>query len=413
MKRPIGQGDLVDRAIYTTRGLAYEGSPIDELRAFETNVGTVISFSHGSPSEDALPSQIVHQLSEKLLENVGGSLLNYSDGAGEKLLREFVAMRYTDDRSYPSEENILITNGATQAFDLTLKLLVEPGNRVLVESPSYPNHLAALRNYGAELVPLPLDDGGLAVEAIPSTLDELDAPPPKLIYVQPTFQNPTGLTLSLERRQRLLNIARERGLVILEDNPYGELRFEGDPLPSLVEMDDGSHVISFGSFSKTVAPGLRVGWVCAESAVIGRLVKAKMLSDICTPLWSQSIVLGMVEAGLYEPQVKRVIELWRRRRDSMSEALRLQFGQDEGSTWTRPEGGWFTWLTLAPRVNTEQLLTHAIEEGVSFVPGRAFYPKNERSNALRLCYTYAPEADLGPGVGALRAALDKYATRTT
>jgi 2-aminoadipate transaminase len=410
VKRHATESDLVDQAMYAARGLLYEGSPIDELRAFENASGDVISFSHGSPSPDALPSAIVQQLSDDFLHRAGADLLNYSDGAGDTLLREFIARWYTKDDGDLSRDNILITNGATQAFDLTLKLLVEPGDRVLVESPSYPNHLAALRNYGAQLIPVPLDECGLVVDQIPDILDQNQDCPPKLLYVQPTFQNPTGLTLSLERRQRLLSLARERHLLILEDDPYGELRFEGDPLPSLAELDDGSHVIAFGSFSKTVAPGLRVGWACAASDVIRRLLNAKMLSDICTPLWSQSIIAGMIQADFYRPEVERLIRLWRGRRDAMSAALRLEFTEEEEVTWTEPEGGWFTWLTLAPRIDTQALLGHAIREGVTFVPGIVFYPGGEASNSLRLCYTYAPEAEFQPGIHALRAALRKYSS---
>jgi 2-aminoadipate transaminase len=402
------QGDLVDRSVYAARGFSYEGSPIDELRSFEKTTTKVISFSHGSPAADALPTAMVQHLSNDLLRRFGADLLNYSDGAGEDPLRQFIAMQYGDSGAYPSRDNVLITNGATQAFDLALKLLIDPGDRVLVEAPSYPNHLAALRNYGAQLIPVPLDEGGLVVEEIPAILDKHQKRPPKLIYVQPTFQNPTGLTLSMDRRKRLLEIVHERALTILEDDPYGALRFEGTPLPSLGAMDDGSHVIAFGSFSKTVAPGLRVGWACADSEIIQRLLKAKMLSDICTPLWPQYIIAAMIEGGLYWPEVERRIRLWRERRDVMSAALRVEFEEEEEVTWTEPEGGWFTWLTLAPEIDTQELLRHAIRESVIFVPGAVFYAGRESSSSLRLCYTYAAQADLRPGVHALRVALRRY-----
>jgi 2-aminoadipate transaminase len=360
-----------------------------------------------------LSLEIVAAISEELFRSDGAALLNYAPCEGADRLREFIATFYHRDGLWVTAENVLITNGATEAFDLVLKLLAARGGVILVEDPSYPNHLAALRNYGMRLIPVPMDDRGIIVDDIPRLLDSQAKGSAGLIYVQPNFQNPTGLTVSFERRKRLVELATERELVILEDDPYGEIRFEGDRLPSLMSMDDGSHVISVGCFSKTVAPGLRVGWVCAGVEVIRRLLKAKMLADICTPLWSQRIIIEMIERELYWPEIARRTSIWRRRRDLMSESLRLEFGNDESATWSEPSGGWFTWMTFGGEVDTLELLEHAVQEGVSFTPGIIFCPRDQRRNSLRLCYTFGQEGDVQPGLRALRSAFGNYTKART
>jgi 2-aminoadipate transaminase len=231
---------------------------------------------------------------------------------------------------------------------------------------------------------------------------------PKLIYTIPTFQNPSGLTLSRERRRALVDVAHEQGLLIFEDDPYVELRFSGEPLPSLLALDGGGCVISCSCFTKTIAAGIRVGWVAAAEGVIERMVRAKMLNDNCTPLLSQRIAARFVRDGHLPAQVARAAEIYRRRKEALVAALTKHFGGDRRVTWTDPQGGFFLWLAFEPEVETRELLDYAVDEAVSFVPGQYFDLTLERSNAVRLSFSYSPPDSFDEAARRLRRALERY-----
>jgi 2-aminoadipate transaminase len=407
--------DLHNMDLYTERGLNVQGSPIDALRSAEGRArGQILSLSHGSPSPEALPVAEVARISQALFASEGPDLLNYSDSEGDLELRELIAGFYVRDGLELAPENVLVTTGATQGFDLALKLFLDPGDTVIVESPSFPNYLAAFRNYGARLLPVPLDEQGLNPERVAAAVEaeRRNGGRPKLLYTIPTFQNPSGLTLSLERRRALVELAHELGLLIFEDDPYVELRFAGERLPSLLALDGGAAVISCSCFTKTIAAGIRVGWVAAAAGVIERLVQAKMLNDNCTPLHSQRVAARFVAEGLLPAQIAHASAVYQRRKQALTAALARHFGDDPRVTWTDPQGGFFLWLAFEPEVETRALLDYAIEEAVSFVPGVCFDLTLERSNACRLSFSYSPLDSFDEAARRLRRALERYRAAT-
>ncbi|SRR5579884_2732872 len=403
--------DLHRLDLYTERGRAVQGSPIDALRGAEARAaGRIISLSHGSPSPEALPVALIAEIARALLAEEGPELLNYSDSEGDLELREQIAAFYARDGLRLGPENVLVTTGATQGFDLALKLFVEPGDTVVVESPSFPNYLAAFRNYGARLLPIPLDPEGLDPRRVAQAVvaERRRGGRVKLVYTIPTFQNPSGLTLSLERRRALVQVARDLGLLVFEDDPYQELRFTGERLPSLLALDGGGAVISCSCFTKTIAAGIRVGWVAAAEGVIQRMVQAKMLNDNCTPLLSQRIAVRFIRAGHLPGQIARAAALYQRRKETLCAALARHFGDDRRVTWTDPQGGFFLWLCFEPEVETRELLDIAVEEAVSYVPGVCFDLTQPRSNTLRLSFSYSPVESFDEAARRLRRALDRY-----
>ncbi len=405
--------DLLNPALYTERGFNVQGSPIDVLRTAEARAqGRIISLSHGSPNPDALPVDAVARITSELLRDEGAEVLNYGDSEGDQELRELIAGEYERDGLHLDAHNVLVTTGATQGFDLTLKLFLDPGDTVIVESPSFPNYLASFQNYGARLLPIPLDEQGLDPRRVAEAVeaDRGAGGRPKLIYTMPTFQNPSGLSLSLERRRELIAVAREQGLLIFEDDPYVELRFAGERLPSLLSLDGGGTVISCSCFTKTISAGIRVGWVAAAEGVIERMVRAKMLNDNCTPLLSQRIAARFLRDGLLPEQIAQTADGYRVRKEALVAALTRHLGDDPRVRWTDPQGGFFIWISFEPQVETRELLEYAIDEAVSFVPGKYFDLTLERSNSARLCFTYSPIDSFDEAARRLSTALRRYRT---
>jgi 2-aminoadipate transaminase len=287
-------------------------------------------------------------------------------------------------------ENVLITTGGQQALDLIGRVLLDRGDRVVVENPTYLALLAAWRPTGVEFVPVPCDGEGMRTEELEVLLQGR----PKAIYSVPNFQNPQGTTLSLSRRKRLVALAREYSTVVVEDNPYGELRYSGEALPHLVELDD--QVIHVGTFSKVLMPGLRVGWVIAPEVVIDKLTPAKQAADLHTSTLAQHLALELASKGFLDTFVPVLCENYRKRRDAMLGALERYF--PKSATWTRPEGGMFLLVTLASGVNTGELLAAALKHGVAYVPGEEFHINGEGKNTMRLSFSSAPPERIEEGI---------------
>jgi 2-aminoadipate transaminase len=343
-----------------------------------------ISFARGIPAPECLPVEELADCAQTALRRDGATILSYGSTLGYGPLREWIAERHGVE-----PERVLVTNGSLQAFHFVLSVL-GPGP-VIVERPTYDRPRKILLEEGRELVEVRVDADGLDV-------DELAAcGAAALLYTIPTFQNPTGVTLSEERRRRLAELVSERSLPVLEDDPYGLVRFEGEPLPSLLELEGGEHVLYSSSFSKTIAPGLRVGYAIVPAAVASELEPLAASTYITPGLLAQATVDEFLRRGLLEPSLERVSGLLRARRDAMLEALERELGGGHAS-WNKPEGGYFLWLELSEDVDASELLTRATDAGVTFVPGADF---GGAPNTVRLAFSFVSPAEITEGVSRL------------
>jgi DNA-binding transcriptional MocR family regulator len=348
-----------------------------------------ISFARGIPGPDLLPVDELADCAQAALRDDGRTILSYGSTLGYEPLREWIGTRHGVEPG-----RVIVTNGSLQAFHLVLATL-EPG-RVLVERPTYDRPRRILAAEGRELGEVTLDEDGLNIDELEAIYSDGD----RLLYTIPTFQNPTGVALSEERRRRLAVFAAERGLRVLEDDPYGLVRFEGTPLPTLLELEGGEHVLYSSSFSKTVAPGLRVGYLIVPPALAEELEPLVASTYITPALLAQATVHEFFRRGLFEPNLERVCRLLRERRDAMLEALDRELAGR--ARWNRPEGGYFLWLELADGVDSTELLAPASEAGVTFVPGADF---GGPATSLRLAFSFVSPAEIDDGVTRLASAL--------
>src|SRR3954452_13880051 len=298
----------------------------------------------------------------------------------------------------PDPQDVIVTTGGQQAIDLICKTLVDPGDVVICEAPTYPGAIPVFCSYQAETIQIECDGEGMRIAELEDTLERLDLEGrrPKFIYSVPTFQNPAGVTMSLERRRRLVEIARSRELLVVEDNPYGLLRFGGEALPPLYQLDGGDFVIYVGTFSKILSPGIRLGWAVAPPPVMEKVVLGKQATDLCTSTLAQYFVREYFAERRWQRYIDDLIEIYRRRRDVMVEALRNNFPAE--ATWTEPEGGLFIWATLPDYIDTSDLLAKALRADVPFVPGEAAYVALRGCHALRLNFSGVTEEEIREGV---------------
>jgi 2-aminoadipate transaminase len=373
-------------------------SALRELLKLTSRPG-MISFAGGLPAAELFPVDRVTSAVQAVLRRRGGGALQYGETEGVRELREWIARRYSAPAVPLQAENVLITAGAQQVLDLTGRVLLDPGDRVLVENPTYMAALLAWQPCGAAFVPVGADGGGMKVNELAPLLQEQ----PKMVYLIPNFQNPTGATLARERRQFLIDLAQGSEVALYEDNPYAELRYEGDPLPSLLELDfppdAGGHVIQAGTFSKTLMPGLRVGWAIGPRPLIDRMGRAKQAMDLHTGTLSQYVALELLNSGYLEEFVPTLRRVYRERRDAMLDALQAHF--PPGSRWTRPEGGMFVFVTLPEGLSTGGLLARALERNVAFVPGEEFHLDGAGQNTMRLNFTKTSVPDIALGISRL------------
>lgn len=365
----------------------------------------IVRFAMGSPAPESIPAAVFGDLARSALGAGASDAYDYGPTEGEAGLRAAL-LRFLEQQSSPtSPERLLITAGGMQGLDLTCKLFVERGDLVAVESPTYTNGTAVIASYEGELLEVPIDGEGMVVDSLPG-LVETAGRPPKAIYVIPNSQNPSGTTLSLERRLRLLELAAGWGSVILEDDPYGLLRFEGEPLPGLAQLSGRDpRVVGVYTFSKIVAPGLRVGWVDADPAIVARMVDAKQGMDTCTNVPAQRVLELFLERGGMDEHLARLRIDYRARKHAMQAALREHFGSAVG--FTDPGGGFFLWLELPEQVDTRELFRVALREGVAYIPGPAFSPSGRFANQLRLCFASTGPDRIREGVRRLRRAVDE------
>lgn len=357
------------------------GSAIREIFKLLAKPG-MISFAGGNPSNTALEPEVVSGLASEALSKYGTALLQYGATDGFNPFRESAAEFLRGSMVNCTAEDILPTQGGTQAFDLLLKALVNPGDAVLCESPTFLGAIQAMREYNAKLVPMPTDDQGVIVEAAEELIKEHH---PKLMYVIPTFQNPTGITLSLERRKALAALASKYGVVIAEDDPYRDLRYAGEALPSIQSFDEEGWVVYMSSFSKYVSPGLRVGATVVKIPMLRRkMVIGKQSVDVHSPLLNQAIVDAYIRKGLMPGHLERICGDYRQQLNCMLDCFRFF---PEGTVHTVPQGGLFVWVTLPEGMDAMEVFNRAVDNNVAFVPGTHFYTEGGHMNTLRLNFS--------------------------
>jgi 2-aminoadipate transaminase len=382
---------------YALRIEGMTSSMIRELLKL-TEAPDVISFAGGLPAPEVFPVEEFRLAADQVLREFGARALQYSMTEGCLPLRKFIVQTMSRYGIQAHVDNVLVTSGSQQALDLIGKVLINPGDKILTETPTYLGALQAWRSYQARYVTVPIDQYGLQVDL----LEEALCAGPKFMYILPNFQNPGGVTLSLERRLELVQHADEHGVPIIEDDPYGQLRYSGEHLPPLVVLDcdhlesraqDGhgyftGNVIYTSTFSKTLAPGLRLGWIVAPVEVIHRCVQAKQGMDLHTSTFNQLVAYELIKEGFLDRHVRHIRQIYAERRDVMLQAMERYFPEEV--TWTRPDGGLFLWAWMPPEIDTAELLKIAIERHrVAFVPGGAFHPDGTGRNTMRLNFSYA------------------------
>ncbi|MBD2894894.1 PLP-dependent aminotransferase family protein [Spirillospora sp. NPDC000708] len=379
-----------------------------EIRALFAMVARpeVVSLAGGAPYVSALPLDAVGALVGDLVAGKGAEVLQYGSAQGDETLRELICDVMALEGVQGSADDVVVTVGAQQALDLITKIFVDPGDVVLAEAPSYVGALGTFAAYQADVVHVPLDEGGLIPAALRETLDRLrrEGRRVKFLYTVPTFQNPAGVTLTAARRAQILEICAEHDVLIIEDNPYGLLGFEGEPMRAL-RADDPDRVIYLGSFSKTIASGLRVGWVLAPHAVRAKLVLAAESAILCPSNFSQLAVREYLATQPWREQIKDFRELYRERRDAMLDALDQLM--PEGCTWTRPAGGFFVWVTLPEGLDAKAMAPRAIADRVAYVPGTGFFADGGGRRNMRLSYCFPEPHRIREGVRRLAAVVEK------
>ncbi len=349
----------------------------------------VVSFARGIPAPECLPVEELADCAKAAIERDGKAVLSYGPGGGYGPLREWIAARHGVEPG-----RIVVTSGSLQGFVFLAEQLVQPGARVLVEAPTYDRPLKILRRLGAEIVGLPMDDDGLQPEALEEAL--ASGPKPAFLYTIATFQNPSGRTLSEERRRRVVELAREHELFVLEDDPYGLVRYEGEPVPTLFELEGGVDVAYASSFSKTIAPGVRVGYFVLPAPLAAKIEALAVSTYISPPFMTQATVHEFLRRGNFKPNLERVNGLLGVRRDAMLEALERHL--PEGSAWSRPEGGYFVWVDLPQDAPT---VAQAETAGVTFVAGQDFFADGSGARSMRLAFSFVSPDEIAEGVARL------------
>jgi 2-aminoadipate transaminase len=369
----------------------------------------IISFAGGLPAPEVFPVKQFQEACNYVLNNFGAQALQYSTTEGYRPLREMIARHTARYSVHVSPDNILITSGSQQALDFIGRVFINRGDYVVVESPTYLGALQAWNAYGAQYISVPSDEDGMIVDELEKALRV----GPKFIYVLPNFQNPSGSTMSLERRKKLILLADQYGVPIVEDDPYGQLRYDGDHIPSVVYLDsqyrdenDGEYsgnVIYLSTFSKLLAPGLRLAWVIAPTEVIRRFVMTKQAADLHTASFNQYVAYEVAKGGFLDEHVKVIRSVYKERRDVMLEMMSEMFPQ--GVRWTHPLGGMFLWGILPEDMDAAEVLKIAIEKKVAFVPGAAFHPNGGGANTMRLNFSYSSPDTIREGVTRLGVTL--------
>jgi 2-aminoadipate transaminase len=358
----------------------------------------VISLAGGLPDTSTFPPQSFAAQMTRIAQESAAEALQYGPTEGFDETKHCILEVMGAEGMLPDLEDIIVTTGGQQAIDLVCKTLVDPGDVVVCEAPTYPGAVPVFCSYEADVVQVECDESGMRIEALESLLESLrrEGRRPKFVYSVPTFQNPAGVTMSLERRLRLVELARLHELLVVEDNPYGMLRYGGEALPPLYQLDGGDFVVYIGTFSKILSPGIRLGWAVAPPPVMEKIVLGKQAADLCTSTLTQYFVREYFAEGRWRNYIEDLVELYRGRRDTMLAALGEHFPAE--ATWTEPEGGLFVWATLPDYIDTGDLLAKALRANVAFVPGQAAYIDERGGNSMRLNFSGVGDAEIREGI---------------
>jgi len=386
--------------LFSETAKALRRSEIRELLKLTRQPG-VISFAGGLPYPGLFPKEEMIDVVKTVLDREGELALQYGPTEGDGRLIEYLVNWMREDEGADiDQENILIVSGSQQALDIIGKVFINPGDPIIVGLPSYLGALQAFQSYRANLIGVRLDKQGMDVDRVEQILKEYAGRQKKIkfIYVVPDFQNPSGVTMSLERRKKILDLCYEYGTVVIEDSPYRELRFEGEELPMVGAMDKRGYAFSLHTFSKILFPGTRMGWIIANKAIMDKLVMAKQSADLCTSPLAQSIVYEFCRRGRLKPHIQKIVEVYRKKRDIMLDALETYVPKDLGIDWTHPQGGLFLWVCLPEHMDAEELFPKAIEKKVAYVVGSAFHFDRSGKNTMRLNFSYPSEEQIVEGV---------------
>jgi 2-aminoadipate transaminase len=389
---------------FAQRTQRMKSSAIRELLKL-TERPEVISFGGGMPAPEIFPYEEIRLACDRILTNFGEKALQYGTTEGFNPLRMMISEEATRNGLCCDLENIMITSGSQQALDLLGKIFINPGDNILVESPTYLGALQAWNAYGAEYVVVKSDEHGM----LPDSLEAGLRNNPKFMYVLPNFQNPTGITFNLERRKKVVELADKYGVPIIEDDPYGQLRFEGESLPSLATLDaqmrgqsncryDGN-VIYLSTFSKILAPGIRLAWVIAPPEAVSKIVQAKQGADLNTSTFNQIMAYEVGKDGFIDQHVKKIRAVYHERRDTMLDALEEHC--PKGIKWTHPEGGLFLWMTLPEGNDSAVIMKEALKQNVAYVPGASFHPLGGGENTIRLNFSFSNPTTINDGISRL------------
>lgn len=373
--------------IFSNAAKGMKRSAIRELLKLSQNP-EIISFAGGLPAPETFPTDVLADITREVLKENGAIALQYGATEGDTKLRELIAENYKKDGFDITKENVLITTASQQGLDLLGKVFINPGDKVLVGLPSYLGGLAAFNAYQADMVGIPFDEHGMRSDKIEETLAELKAnnESPKFIYIIPDFQNPAGVTIPDFRRKEILEIAKKYNVLIIEDSPYKEIRFEGEHQTSLYALDNTGHVLNLGTFSKIFVPGFRIGWMIGHPDIIDKFVIAKQSTDLCTSPFVQKIAAKYIEKGYFSKNLKKTIQNYKEKKEVMIKAFEEYM--PEGVKWTNPEGGLFLFVTLPEHIDTEDLFKKAIEKKVAFVKGSVFHCDGSGKNTMRINFSF-------------------------
>ncbi len=392
-------GDILPDLLSSTSKVL-KRSEIRELLKLTRQPG-VISFAGGLPYPGLFPKEDMKDVVTTVLERESEIALQYGPTEGDSRLIDYLVKWMREDEGAEiNEENFLIVSGSQQALDLISKVFIDPGDPIIIGLPSYLGALQSFNSYQAKMIGVAVNKQGMDVDRVEEILKEYKKKGEKIkfIYIVPDFQNPSGVTMSLERREKLLDLCYEYETIVVEDSPYRELRFEGESLPMVGAMDKRGYAFSLHTFSKILFPGTRIGWIIANKAIMDKLIMAKQPTDLCSSPFAQSIIYEFCRRGLLKPHIEKIVNIYRRKRDVMLEALEKYMPKDENIDWTRPEGGLFLWLALPEYMDTEVLFPKAIEKKVAYVIGSAFHFDGSGKNTMRLNFSYPSEEQIEEGI---------------
>src|SRR5450631_3644539 len=383
-------------ALFAARTRGMKSSAMREMMAL-TERPDVISLAGGLPDTSTFPAELFAKLMSQVAVESTARALQYGPTEGMAVTVECIVEVMEEEGTAVDPAEVIVTTGGQQVIDLVCKALIDPGDVIVAEAPTYPGAVPTFCAYQADVVQVTMDRDGMRIDQLLETLDELDRTGrrPKFIYTVPNFHNPAGVTMSLQRRRDLVRIAGERELLVLEDNPYGLLRYEGEPLPTLHSLDD-EFVIYASTFSKILSPGVRLGWTTAPAPILHKMQIGKQGSDLSSSSISQYFVTAYFDAGPWEDYVHSLREIYRRRRDVMLDALAEHFPRE--AEWTHPQGGLFIWATMPSYIDTTDLLARALEQHVAFVPGRAAYVDGRGGQSMRLNFSGVNEDAIREGI---------------